>query len=261
MTAGQRAHVLDMATVELVHTWDKETNGYCTGVWVAPKIVATANHCMNGMAKRLSQEEAVRQIAEARGLTVGQVLFQMKFGDLEWPEVMPYIDKMTMDVQMALYGDIEVTESPVLLEESKTIHGRVLALLPTHDLALVQVIGDIPGEHGIAPLAKEIVVGEPCHVVGGPDDFYWTHSDGIVAAWRETFPGLVDDSSTLMGPFIQISAAVYYGNSGGGVFNDKGELIGIVSFMAGRMPHSGFLIPASELKALMAGMRVIKLDI
>jgi hypothetical protein len=247
-----------MVTVELVHTWDEETNGYCTGVWIAPKIIATANHCMNSAAERLSQEEVIRQIVAKTGLTIGQVLLQMRAGDLGLPDVMPYIDKMTMDVSMAAYGDIEVTDSPVLLEEKNTMHGRVLALLPSHDLALIQVLSGDVKEHGIAPLAKEIVIGETCHVVGGPNDFYWTHSGGIVAAWREAFPG-IEGAGDLRGPFVQISAAVYYGSSGGGAFNDKGELIGIISFM-GKMPNSGFLIPASELKALMAGMRLIKLD-
>jgi S1-C subfamily serine protease len=87
------------------------------------------------------------------------------------------------------------------------------------DLALLWVPRD-SGEGAFAePIATaaNVVEGEPIFAIGHPEGLRFTLSTGIISR---------ADSST-----IQISAPVSPGNSGGPVFDDKGELVGVVTSM------------------------------
>ncbi|OIQ92998.1 putative periplasmic serine endoprotease DegP-like precursor [mine drainage metagenome] len=66
-------------------------------------------------------------------------------------------------------------------------------------------------------------VGEPVLAIGSPFGFENTATAGIVSAKSRTLP---DDTYV---PFIQTDAAVNPGNSGGPLFNARGEVIGINS--------------------------------
>jgi serine protease Do len=48
-------------------------------------------------------------------------------------------------------------------------------------------------------------------------------------------------------PLIQISAAVNPGNSGGPVFDDRGQVIGLV-ILKGDIEAAGFAVPSTELR-------------
>ena len=87
------------------------------------------------------------------------------------------------------------------------------------DLALLWVPRD-SGEGTFAePIAKpgDIAEGEPIFVIGHPEGLRFTLSTGIISR---------TDFST-----IQVSAPVSPGNSGGPVFDDRGELVAIVTSM------------------------------
>jgi hypothetical protein len=58
--------------------------------------------------------------------------------------------------------------------------------------------------------------GESVYVIGHPEGFYYTVTNGII--------------SRMDGEILQISAPVSPGNSGGPVYDDRGELLGIVSY-------------------------------
>ncbi len=68
-----------------------------------------------------------------------------------------------------------------------------------------------------------IRVGEPVLAIGSPFGFENTATSGIVSAISRSLP---EDTYV---PFIQTDAAVNPGNSGGPLFNDRGEVIGINS--------------------------------
>jgi len=97
--------------------------------------------------------------------------------------------------------------------------GDVIARHKQLDLALLWVPRD-SGEGTFAePIAKsgEVADGEPIFVIGHPEGLRFTLSTGIISR---------TDFST-----IQMSAPVSPGNSGGPVFDDRGELVGIVTSM------------------------------
>jgi S1-C subfamily serine protease len=97
--------------------------------------------------------------------------------------------------------------------------GEVVARHRSLDLALLWV----PRERGSAtfvqPIAKATPPseGESVFVIGHPEGLRFTLSTGII--------------SRLHGSTIQMSAPVSPGNSGGPVFDDRGNLLGIVTSM------------------------------
>ena len=83
-----------------------------------------------------------------------------------------------------------------------------------------------------------IAIGNPLGNLGG------TVTQGIISA--------LDRQITLEGKtmqLIQTDAAVNPGNSGGGMFNDKGELIGVVVAKSGGtiVEGIGFAIPVDKV--------------
>lgn len=69
----------------------------------------------------------------------------------------------------------------------------------------------------VQPLARPAIEGANIFVIGHPEGLRFTLTTGII--------------SRLRGSTLQISAPVSPGNSGGPVFDDRGELVGIVTSM------------------------------
>jgi S1-C subfamily serine protease len=98
--------------------------------------------------------------------------------------------------------------------------------------------------HQWAPVAKvHAEVGTAVHIVGHPAGLYWTYLTGQVAGFHLNMTPLAD-----VGPVLQIQAPIYFGNSGGGAFNDAGELVGICSFGT-RLPGEGFFVSVETINA------------
>src|SRR5713226_1252993 len=56
-TSQKLAEETSFQTVALVHTYQHQTRPFCTGVWVSPSIIMTANHCVEGLTERLNYEQ------------------------------------------------------------------------------------------------------------------------------------------------------------------------------------------------------------
>jgi S1-C subfamily serine protease len=98
----------------------------------------------------------------------------------------------------------------------------VVARHRTLDLLLLWVPRVSGSGTFVQPLAKSgpTIEGENVFVIGHPEGLRFTLSTGIV--------------SRLQGSVVQISAPVSPGNSGGPVFDDRGELVGVVTSMVDR---------------------------
>jgi S1-C subfamily serine protease len=91
-----------------------------------------------------------------------------------------------------------------------------------HDVALLKVIGLVP-PHGVARIASDLPgQGTQVHTMGAPMGQGWSYSRGEVAALRYTEGHSGKEILT-----IQATAPISPGNSGGALFNDAGELLGI----------------------------------
>lgn len=109
------------------------------------------------------------------------------------------------------------------------VQARVLGFQPDADLALLQ-LETVPRDAPVASLddSDRVQIGDPIFVIGAP--YGLTHSLGtgiISACWK---PDTVTREFPLA-EFFQTDATINTGNSGGPVFNQAGQVIGIVSHM------------------------------
>lgn len=97
--------------------------------------------------------------------------------------------------------------------------------------------------------SKDAVIGERVYAIGNPLGVLTTSvSDGIISGLDRTIT-IDDQSMTLM----QTNAAVNPGNSGGGLFNSSGKLIGIVNAKSAGIDVEGlgFAIPIDIVTPVM----------
>jgi serine protease Do len=118
-------------------------------------------------------------------------------------------------------------EVRVKLSDRREFKGKVAGLDHTTDIAVVKIDAkDLPtvklGD------ASKVRVGEWVVAIGSPFGFENTVTSGIVSGTSRSLP----EGSYV--PFIQTDAAVNPGNSGGPLFNMKGEVIGINSAIYSR---------------------------
>jgi serine protease Do len=113
-------------------------------------------------------------------------------------------------------------EVSVKLTDKREFTAKVLGSDKTTDIAVLKIAAnDLPYVKIGDPKATR--VGEWVVAIGQPFGFENTVTAGIVSAKSRSLPG---DSYV---PFIQTDAAVNPGNSGGPLFNLKGEVIGVNS--------------------------------
>jgi serine protease Do len=116
-------------------------------------------------------------------------------------------------------GADEVT---VRLTDRREFKGKVVGADKASDIAVVKIEArGLPALRVGDP--SKIRVGEWVLAIGSPFGFENTVTAGIVSATSRSLP-----EGTYV-PFIQTDAAVNPGNSGGPIFNLKGEVIGIAS--------------------------------
>ncbi len=110
----------------------------------------------------------------------------------------------------------------VKLTDRREFQAKVLGSDPKTDVAVLKIEAkDLP----VVPLgsSRDLRVGEWVLAIGSPFGFENSVTAGVVSAKGRSLP---DDSFV---PFIQTDVAVNPGNSGGPLFNTRGEVVGINS--------------------------------
>lgn len=103
-------------------------------------------------------------------------------------------------------------------------------------------------------------VGQSVYAIGSPLGFEYTISEGIIAALRENEKVSFNDPQTYaliertFDKVIQITAAISPGNSGGALFNGKGEVIGITTYSYGFYGNLNFAIAINSFSKLRASL-------
>lgn len=98
----------------------------------------------------------------------------------------------------------------------------VVGIDEDHDLALLGVIGPIP-LHKYATISNEqLYQGEVVQTMGAPKGLMWSYSHGDISSVR-----LHDSVGGVPMVFVQTTAPISPGNSGGALFNMYGEVVGI----------------------------------
>jgi serine protease Do len=112
---------------------------------------------------------------------------------------------------------------------------------PEHDLCL---LGAEDLHAPAIPLADvaSVKVGQKVFALGAPKGLDLTLSEGIVSSLRS-----YGDSN-----FIQTTASISPGSSGGGLFNDSGALVGITTFQHSEGQNLNFAVPVDWVSKLLA---------
>jgi len=126
-------------------------------------------------------------------------------------------------------GAKEVT---VTLRDKRQLPARVVAVDPPTDVAVIKVASKGLPKVAIGNPAN-LKVGEWVAAIGSPFGLEYSVTKGIVSAVERALP---DENYV---PFIQTDAALNPGNSGGPLFNMKGEVVGINSQIYSR--SGGFM--------------------
>lgn len=116
----------------------------------------------------------------------------------------------------------DASEVTVKLTDRREFRAKVLGSDPKTDVAVLKIDAkNLP----VVPLGRttDLKVGEWVLAIGSPYGLESTVTAGVVSAKGRSLP---DDSYV---PFIQTDVAVNPGNSGGPLFNTRGEVIGINS--------------------------------
>jgi S1-C subfamily serine protease len=145
--------------------------------------------------------------------------------------------------QKAMY--VVQREVREVMDDPAAVHmAKVVAFDKDHDVAIIKAdLNGLTG-HEVADLASEMPgLGEHVYSVGHPRGMYWSYAEGTVSAYR-------GDESSGIGEVVQVNASVWYGNSGGGVFDGGGNLVGICSRLT-RVPQMNYFVHVDSLKRLL----------
>lgn len=149
------------------------------------------------------------------------------------------------------YAVVYGGELTVLMEDGTKYPAEVVGYIESNDVAVIKIDAT-----GLSPVtlgdSDKMLVGEWVYAIGNPlGELEYTMTPGIVSA-QDRVITTTDDITGVQTSInmFQISAAVNHGNSGGPVYNSRGEVIGIVTAKYADAEEGieslGFAIPIND---------------
>ena len=141
----------------------------------------------------------------------------------------------------------------VAMYDGTTYPAEVVGFDEAHDLAVLKI--DASGlQTVVLGDSDSLVVGEPVAAIGNPlGELTFSLTTGVISALDRT---VTMDSGTVM-DLLQTDCAINSGNSGGPLFNEYGEVIGITNAKyssngngQASIDNIGFAIPIDQVKDL-----------
>ncbi len=129
----------------------------------------------------------------------------------------------------------------ILMPSGEKVEAVLTGVDSSMDLAVLQVTGSAANE--LVPVSigssANLIVGGTAIAIGNPsgEELANTVTQGIISSLERS--GVYSDNTTRHVDYIQHDAAINSGNSGGGLFNYKGELIGINTLKYSGSAYSG----------------------
>lgn len=120
---------------------------------------------------------------------------------------------------------------------------EIVATAPFHDLAVLKVNN---AQTEITPVVfapqEKLNIGETVFAIGNPLGLERTVTEGVLSQTHRNFGGIL---------YLQIDAPVNPGNSGGPLFNARGQVIGVINMGVPSMEGLNFAIPARHSKYIL----------
>ena len=157
-------------------------------------------------------------------------------------------------------GDGSLAETPeaasqvyVEFQDGDRVKAKIVGWDLFSDVGLVEVD---PADHPLAPVplgdSSAVVVGQPVAVIGSPFGQVTSLSVGVVSATQRSIDSLTSRYNLI--DAIQTDAPINRGNSGGPLFDARGEVIGInaqIRTQSGTSEGVGFAVPINTAKRSM----------
>lgn len=222
---------------------------------VAAAVPDNLPSLVEGAAPAVVSVEVTAQARPARADRDDE--FRRRFGD-RLPDTMPERDRTGVGSGFVISADgLIVTNNHVIddaervrveFEDGSTYDATVVGTDPMTDIALLDIDGD---DHPTVTFgsSETLRVGEDVFAMGNPFGLGSTVTTGIVSAKDRNL------RSGGLAAFIQTDAAINRGNSGGPLFNDSGEVIGVNTAIispTGGSAGIGFAVP-SDLVSTIVG--------
>lgn len=106
--------------------------------------------------------------------------------------------------------------------------------------------------------SEEIIVGEKVYAIGNAQGRGISVTNGVISVESESITMTATDGDGYVSyRVMRTDAAINSGNSGGGLFNSKGELVGIVNAKntGSSTDNMGFALPISQVNALLDNLQ------
>jgi serine protease Do len=150
-------------------------------------------------------------------------------------------------------------EVVVKLSDNRLIKAHVLGSDPATDVAVVKM-DSYPAELNPVKLgdSDKVRVGDYVLAIGNPLGLGQTVTMGIVSAKNRSVGDKLGELDTRYQDFIQTDAAINQGNSGGPLFNFRGEVVAINSAIInpGVAMNVGFAIPINLARQISEQLRL-----
>ncbi|MGB3247285.1 MAG: trypsin-like peptidase domain-containing protein [Sulfitobacter sp.] len=139
----------------------------------------------------------------------------------------------------------------VKLADGRSFEAEVVGADPMTDIAVLKIAADVDFPTVTFGTTEGLRVGDEVVAVGNPFGLGGTVTSGIISALsRNINAGPFDD-------FIQTDAAINRGNSGGPLFNNEGDVIGMNTAIispGGGSVGIGFAVPSDLVQTVVADL-------
>ena len=217
--------------VEAVNKAINETNfmvnGGCSGTLVSleQNHILTAEHCVDALTIMVEEDEV-----QPDGTVEKKRRYYRK----------------PLEVAQSTYNDDGDIVGTV------TYRATIVGTDKKTDLALLKVGAKLPNTYAspILPADRKIQRGEVAWIVGNPMGLEATVTRGIVSHLRRELKGASGYENDVK--FTQIDAGASPGNSGGAIYNDEGQIIGVLVRGYNGQNHLSFGVGIEAIRKFMA---------
>jgi len=199
----------------------------CTAFYISPRILATANHCVVPPTTHIVQV--------APGISIEMPAESVPV------ESVSELGREILIVNHQEYNDSIESGAETL---AVTIHQTKVVQFDTgRDIALIELIStERSSEHFFRVSDTLPTVGSRVYEIGMPAGELWLFTQGIVSSIRRLANGHSE---------VVHQANVTHGASGGPLFNDRGEIVGVTTSFIQNATYIGYAASSVDLLGLL----------